>query len=544
MPAPGLPVIPGYTLTRRIASGSSGDVYEATAPGGFSKAIKIVPIDFSNALSRRELEGVGLIRSIRHPHLVAIDRVDVRDDSITIVMELADGSLRDEFRAARTAGLRGVPRARLLGWLSEVAEVLDFLNFRHNVRHLDVKPENLFLISGHLKVGDFGLARDGAKSVVNRQSQAATPAYAAPELFDGSTTRSSDQYSLAVVYCEMLTGRLPFTGGHAAELVLNQATLPPNLNGIPGPDEASVARALHPNAERRFASCSEFINVLLDNELEFDDDDVYYSGPACGHPRTGSLLKATAGLQGAWDEPEHSTVALDADIVSLTRTGRPASQTVSHWTLPFDPIEASEVFREMAAARGVPIFEPTPFRFIIYLKGGPRSWRPLLGVRDPFLLGVDILPRSNVKDGVRIVASLEHHGSKLPGKVFDQHARALMDEILKDVPLDRAEPTAIRGDPRLAVDSQLELSFVQGPMRYMRLSCTAVDVSRRGLGLLCSVALDEDAVLVHSPTLHRPMPARIVRCRKKDDKSIFEVGLLAIDGETPLALFPPREESS
>src|SRR4029077_5225442 len=124
MAAPGLPAIPGYSHTRSIASGSSGEVYEAIAPGGFSKAIKVVPIDFSNALSRRELEGVGLIRSIRHPHLIAIDRVDVNDDSITIVMELADGSLRDEFRAARTNGLEGVPRTRLLGWMSEVAEVL------------------------------------------------------------------------------------------------------------------------------------------------------------------------------------------------------------------------------------------------------------------------------------------------------------------------------------------------------------------------------------------------------------------------------------
>src|SRR5262245_31313962 len=155
----GSPVVPGYTLTRRIASGSSGEVYEAVDAGGAFKAVKIVPIDFSNALSRRELEGVGLIRSINHPHLVAIDRVDVHDDSITVVMELADGSLKDEFKAARKAGLNGVPRARLLGWLRQVAEVLDFLNFKHNVRHLDVKPANLLFIAGRLKVGDFGLAR-------------------------------------------------------------------------------------------------------------------------------------------------------------------------------------------------------------------------------------------------------------------------------------------------------------------------------------------------------------------------------------------------
>jgi len=541
MASPGLPAIPGYTLTRRIASGASGDVYEAVAPGGFSKAVKIVPIDFKNALSRRELEGVGLIRSIRHPHLVAIDRVDVMDDSITIVMELADGSLRDEHRAARTSGLAGIPRTRLLGWLSEVAEVLDFLNFRHNVRHLDVKPENLFLISGHLKIGDFGLARDGSRSSVNRMSQAATPAYAAPELFDGSTARTSDQYSLAVVYTEMVTGRLPFTGSHSAELVLNQATTLPELSRLPANDVPHVTRALDPKPDRRFSSCSEFINALLANEFDADGDDYHYSGPAAGHPRANSLLKSNAGLEDSWTEgPPIATVALDADLATLTRTGRPTDQVTSHWMLECDPVEACDIFREMAAVRGVPIFEPAPFRLVVYLKGGPRSWRPLLGVRDPFLLVVDILPRTNLAAGVHVVATLEHHGSKLPPRVFDQHARALIDELLKDVPLDRAEPTPVREEPRIPVEGRLELSFLQGPMRSMRVQCNVVDASRRGIGLLCTAPLPCEVVLLHSPLWTNEMPAKIVRCKKKDSQPRFEVGLVAADGVTPLDLFERR----
>lgn len=538
MAVPGLPTIPGYTLTRRIASGSSGDVYEAVAPGGFSKAVKIVPIDFRNALSRRELEGVGLIRSIRHPHLVAIDRVDVMDNSITIVMELADGSLRDEYRAAKSSGLNGIPRNRLLGWLSEVAEVLDFLNFRHNVRHLDVKPENLFLISGHLKIGDFGLARDGSRSSVNRKSQAATPAYAAPELFDGTTARTSDQYSLAVVYTEMLTGRLPFTGSHAAQLVLNQATIPPDLERLPEDDVPHVSRALDPNPERRFSSCTEMVNALLANEIDAEGDESCYSGPAAGHPRASAMLKSNAGVEDSWhDTPTVSTLSLDADVATLTRSGRASARVVSHWSLDCDPTEACEVFREMAAVRGVPIFEPAPFRLVIYLKGGPRSWRPLLGVRDPFLLSVDILPRANLAAGVHVVATLEHHGSKLPPRVFDQHSRALIDELLKDVPLDRAEPMPFREDPRVPVEGRLELSFIQGPLRAMRVHCNVVDASRRGIGLLSSAPLPCDAVLLHAPGWRNELPAKIVRCTRQADVARFEVGLVALDGVTPLEMF-------
>jgi len=130
---------------------------------------------------------------------------------------------------------------RLLAWLVEVAEVLDFLNFRHNVRHWTSNPKIFFLISGHLKVGDFGLARDWDRSIVNRQSQAATPAYAAP----GTIRRLHQPHlrsntALAVVYCEMVSGRLPFTGVHAVDLVVNQATSPPNLRGVPVPDVPSA----------------------------------------------------------------------------------------------------------------------------------------------------------------------------------------------------------------------------------------------------------------------------------------------------------------
>jgi serine/threonine protein kinase len=538
MAAAGLPSIPGYILTRRIASGSSGEVYEAVAPGGISKAIKFVPIDFSSALSRREIEGVGLIRSIRHPHLIAIDRVDVRDDSIVIVMELADGSLRDEFRAARTSGLEGIPRRRLLGWLSEIAEVLDFLNLRHSVRHLDVKPENCFLISGHLKIGDFGLVRDGARGPVNRRSQAGTPAYAAPELFDGSTARTSDQYSLAVVCCEMLTGRRPFSGRHAAELVLNQATSIPNLSRISEPDLPHLLQALDRNPDRRFGSCTEFINALLDNDVEGEKGEIHYSGPAAGHLRASTSWKSIAGLEDSWDQPALSaTTILDSDLAVLTRNGRPSSRFVSHWTLPCDLLKACVPFEQMAAARRLPILKPSPFRIVVELKGGPRSWRPLLGVRDPFLLVVDVLPRADLTSGVHVVATLEHHGAKLPPKVFDQHARALMDEILSEVRLDRAEPTPIREDSRVAIEHRVEVAFIQGPMRSMRIPCTAVNVSRRGIGLLSAAPLPLENAVLHAPYLDRPIPARIVWNRRSPEKPLYEIGLLALDGADPLELF-------
>src|SRR5262245_66083791 len=130
-----------------------------------------------------------------------------------IVMELADKNLLDVLAEHQASGRDGIPRDESLALLSEAAEALDLMNFQHDLQHLDIKPANLFVLGGHLKVADFGLVFSlegvGPAEAVHR-SGGITPLYAAPELLQGSISRHSDQYSLAVVYQEMLTGTHPF----------------------------------------------------------------------------------------------------------------------------------------------------------------------------------------------------------------------------------------------------------------------------------------------------------------------------------------------
>ena len=92
-----------------------------------------------------------------------MDRVERIGGELVIVMELADRSLHDLLCQYRDAGLPGVPRAELLRYFEEVAEVLDLLNQEHGLQHLDVKPRNLFLVGRHVKVGDFGLVNSLAE---------------------------------------------------------------------------------------------------------------------------------------------------------------------------------------------------------------------------------------------------------------------------------------------------------------------------------------------------------------------------------------------
>src|SRR5206468_3379322 len=92
----------------------------------------------------RELEALEKIKAIRHPFLLSIERVEVLDSVLVIVMELADMNLQSLLAERQAAGMRGIPRDELLGFLEEAAEALDVLNFQHGLQHLDVKPHNLF----------------------------------------------------------------------------------------------------------------------------------------------------------------------------------------------------------------------------------------------------------------------------------------------------------------------------------------------------------------------------------------------------------------
>lgn len=254
--------IPGYQLVRYIGRGGFGEVWEAQAPGGLAKAIKLAPMEHGEAaLNCRELEGLQKMRSIRHPYLLSIERFEVRDGFLVIVMELADRSLAERYNECINQGLHGIPREELFNYLREAAEVLDLMCNQHGLQHLDVKPENLFLSGGHIKVADFGLVQP-RNSNMSRQALAISPPYAPPELFDGRVEPTCDQYSLAVTFMEMLTGCRPYQAQDVRELVLQHLRGRPDLSPLPPGDRPIVGRALQRDAGARFAGCTEFVAAL------------------------------------------------------------------------------------------------------------------------------------------------------------------------------------------------------------------------------------------------------------------------------------------
>lgn len=255
--------IAGYRMTKYLGRGGVGEVWQVEAPGKVAKAVKLIPLENTEALlSDRELQGLAKIRQIRHPYLLSIDRYEITKGYVIIVMELADKSLADRFEECTRSHGGGIPRDELLRYMHESAEVLDLLAVEHQLQHLDIKPENLFLMSGHIKVADFGLVHSST-SELNASALAFTPAYAPPELFNGRISPTADQYSLAVTYQELLTGRRPFEATSFRELVFAHDNLQPDFSAAPSDDRAVLLRATSKKEADRFPSCTAFIESLM-----------------------------------------------------------------------------------------------------------------------------------------------------------------------------------------------------------------------------------------------------------------------------------------
>ena len=261
-----------YRLLRLIGEGGMGEVYEAThARLAGRYAIKVLLRDLSQnpeAVARFDREA-RVTSLLQHPNVVqVIDHNTSSDGTEYLVMEYLDG----ESLAQRVARAGRLPVPQVLAVVDQLAAGLAAAH-AHGIVHRDLKPDNIFLVHVEgratddplVKILDFGISKiSGGAHTQNRQI-CGTPQYMAPEQVEARTAEiggATDQFALAVIAYELLTGRNPFMAENLAmifERVLRGVAAP---TGLGRRVDAVLARGMAKSHLNRYPSVTDFADAL------------------------------------------------------------------------------------------------------------------------------------------------------------------------------------------------------------------------------------------------------------------------------------------
>lgn len=260
-----------YKIVRELGRGAMGVVYLATDPTiGRSVAIKTIRLgEVTNAEERtrlrerlfREARSAGVLS---HPGIVTIYDMEAQDDLAYIAMEYVNGPTLDQLLSGPA-----MPPDRLFSIVGQAAVALDYAH-QKGIIHRDIKPANIMVTEdGSVKITDFGIAKiNTSEQFTMTGAIVGTPHYMAPEQVQGQAVDGrADQFSLAVIVFEMLTGEKPFTGEQLTtvvyKIVAEEPVPPHRLNSTLNQQITNVLRrALAKKPDARYPNCQKFVDAL------------------------------------------------------------------------------------------------------------------------------------------------------------------------------------------------------------------------------------------------------------------------------------------
>ncbi|MET8807154.1 serine/threonine-protein kinase [Streptomyces sp. NPDC004546] len=261
------PVGSKYLLEEPLGRGATGTVWrarqretagaEAAVPGqpGETVAIKVLKEELASDpdIVMRFLRERSVLLRLTHPNIVRVRDLVVEGDLLALVMDLVDGP--DLHRYLRESGPLTPVAAALM-----TAQIADALAASHadGVVHRDLKPANVLLMQAdgqmHPMLTDFGIARlADSPGLTRTQEFVGTPAYVAPESAEGRPQTSAvDIYGAGILLYELVTGRPPFAGSTALEVLHQHLSAEPRRpSTVPDPLWTAIERCLRKNPDER-----------------------------------------------------------------------------------------------------------------------------------------------------------------------------------------------------------------------------------------------------------------------------------------------------
>src|SRR5438477_945696 len=255
-----------YRLLQVLGKGAFADVYLGEHIYLKSQvAIKVLHTQIDTHATRDFLTEARHVSHLMHPHIIRVFDFGIEHQTPYLVMDYAPyGNLRELHPPGTT-----VPLLTVVAYTSAIASALQFAHDQY-LLHRDLKPENVLLGPKHeVLLSDFGLAllASGTESMQVR-GQFGTLAYMAPEQILGQPSPASDQYALAVMIYEWLSGQLPFVGSAARISNQHLYTAPEPLceryPTIPLAVEQVVFKGLSKEPSQRFVDVLSFATALTE----------------------------------------------------------------------------------------------------------------------------------------------------------------------------------------------------------------------------------------------------------------------------------------
>jgi serine/threonine-protein kinase len=252
-----------FRMIRRLGAGAMASVFLAEdCELGRRVAIKRLHPDTPEEIGPRFRREMRVAASLSHPNVVTLYDATMDDGAVLLIMEYVEGPTL----AQRMADGPLDPHDALV-ILRELADAVDYLHAQ-GVIHRDIKPANILLDRDErVKLTDLGIASAAqATGITTSGTVLGTPAYMAPELFEGDRAKpAADVYSVAAIAFEMLSGRRAREGGTPAVMAMRATSEPPpDLREI-WPDAGPLADVLGRGMAREPGERHESATALIDD---------------------------------------------------------------------------------------------------------------------------------------------------------------------------------------------------------------------------------------------------------------------------------------